>query len=163
MRQKLNEAGRTMLEMMAVLAIMGLIMYGAVVGIGFGVDMYKVTATYNDLEEISQTVLDLYSWAGKFPTGANGNIGTVLCTKNLAPLECSVRPVARWSNVKVYVTGHDNYFAIQLQGLTKAACGRLEKMDYQNMCVGVAGSVTTNCTNGNLFLVSAGDAEDCEE
>lgn len=161
MRQKLNEAGRTMLEMMAVLAIMGLIMYGAVVGVGFGVEMYKVTATYNDLEEISQTVSDLYSWAGKFPTGAIGNIGEVLCNKNLAPLECTARPIAHWANVKVHVTGYNDYFTIQLQGLTKTACGRLAKMDYQNMCVHTDTDGANGCAKGNLFLVSAGGSDLC--
>ena len=68
-----NESGRTMLEMLGVLAIMGVIMYGAIAGIGFGVDMYKINATFNDVEELSQGVIDLFSWnAGGYPTNSFG-------------------------------------------------------------------------------------------
>ena len=70
MKRKINESGRTMVEMMGVLAIIGVIMYGAIVGIGFGVDMYKVTATYNDLEKAAEDLKDLYSWS----RGGYGNL-----------------------------------------------------------------------------------------
>ena len=135
MKQKVNELGRTMLEMIGVLAIMGLIVYGAIIGIGFGVDMYKVTATYNDIEEISQTVTDLYSWGGSY----DGNIGQVLCQKGVAPLECNSEIPSRWTQSRLEINGMGNYFQIVLNKISKGACSRLSKMEYQNLCVAADG------------------------
>lgn len=144
MRNRLNEAGRTMLEMMAVLAIMGIIMYGAIVGIGFGVDMYKVTATYNDLEEISQTVIDLYSWAPDYPTA---EIDSGLICAN-SSVQCENNSFAeRWPGMTIKVFGESDYFYVQLKGLSKLACNRLLKMPYQHLCISNGLKTTTGCNN----------------
>ena len=58
-----NEQGRTMLEMLGVIAIIGIITYGAIAGIGYGMQTYKVNQTYNDVQDIIQGVEDLYSWS----------------------------------------------------------------------------------------------------
>lgn len=159
MQQKINEVGRTMLEMIGVLAVMGLIIYGAVVGIGFGVDMYKVTATYSDLEEIAQTVTDLYSWGSGYPTGVS-DIGSVICRKNLAPMACASKLPSRWAEGDLSVSApEEGYFVIKLSGIPRAACSRLAKMDYQNTCVKKSGQgVSTQCEDStrNLVLVSFG-------
>ena len=144
MKRNHNESGRTMLEMMGVLAIMGLLMYGAISAIGFGVTMYKVTAQYNDIEDIAQTVEDLYSWKGDF--GADGSdIGQVLCQKGLTPLPCNTAQGGQWvlatqiTEASMFVTGKDDatgvYFTIELRGLSELACGRLKAMKYANLSV----------------------------
>lgn len=58
-----EESGRTMLEMLGVLAIMGIITYGAIAGINYGMTSYKVNQTYNEVQDIVQGVQDLYSWS----------------------------------------------------------------------------------------------------
>ena len=92
-RDRTNESGRTMLEMLGVLAIMGVIIYGAIAGITFGVDMYKVTATYNDLEELATGLTDLYSWDelpiynddGSCKTTLEMEVVDAVCRNDIAP------------------------------------------------------------------------------
>ena len=57
-----DESGRSMIEMLGVLGIMGVIMYGAVAGINFGIDVYRVNATYREIDELSKSIIDLSSW-----------------------------------------------------------------------------------------------------
>ena len=94
---KQNESGRTMLEMLGVLAVMGIIMYGAISGIGFGVSMYKINATFNQLEEISQGLTDLYSWTRSYPA-EEGAMNRAVCEN--AVTECSTA-MSFWMNMVV--------------------------------------------------------------
>ncbi|MGN0919509.1 MAG: type II secretion system protein [Alphaproteobacteria bacterium] len=63
-----NESGRTMLEMLGVLAIMGIITYGAIAGINYGMSSYKINQTYAEVQDIIQGIEDLYSWSKGYPT-----------------------------------------------------------------------------------------------
>ncbi len=63
---KYCESGRTMLEMLGVLGIMGIIMYGAVAGINYGMSTYKINQTYNEIQEAIQGIQDLYSWSRSY-------------------------------------------------------------------------------------------------
>ena len=62
-----NEQGRTMLEMLGVIAIMGIIVYGAIAGINYGMSSYKINQTYSEIQDIIQGVQDLYSWSRGYP------------------------------------------------------------------------------------------------
>ncbi len=62
-----NQSGRTMLEMLGVLAIMGIITYGAIAGINYGMSSYKINQTYSEVQDIIQGVEDLYSWSKGYP------------------------------------------------------------------------------------------------
>lgn len=64
-----SQSGRTMLEMLGVLGIMGIIMYGAIAGINYGMSTYKVNQAYNEVQEGMQAIQDLYSWSRCYPSG----------------------------------------------------------------------------------------------
>ena len=133
MKIKYAESGRTMLEMMAVLSITGVIMYGAVVGIRFGVNMYKVTATYNDLEQAAEDIRDIYSWKAEYDEDIEGNLcettTTWACQDNQFP--------SRWSGVEIeFVQEQEGHsFVIQLSGLSRFACERLLKLQWNHLTV----------------------------
>ena len=79
-----NEQGRTMLEMLGVIAIIGIITYGAIAGISYGMKTYKINQTYNDIQDIIQGVEDLYSWSrGGYPTG--GDIIDAILNNDIFP------------------------------------------------------------------------------
>ena len=67
-KNKSVESGRTMLEMLGVLGIMGIIMYGAVAGINYGMSTYKINQTYNEVQEAIQGIQDMYSWSRFYPS-----------------------------------------------------------------------------------------------
>lgn len=143
---KQNESGRTMLEMLGVLAVMGIIMYGAISGIGFGVSMYKINATYNQLEEISQGLTDLYSWSRSYPEGSL--MKKAVCEN--AVTECGGEkdnPTILDEYGGISIERHDEKddegvvvaegvgYKLIIRGLTELACGRLKTMSYANMTV----------------------------
>lgn len=134
---KQNESGRTMLEMLGVLAIMGIIMYGAISGIGFGVSMYKINATYNQLEEISQGLTDLYSWSRSYPT-KDGVMKKAVCDN--AVTECGGEKenptiLDEYGGISIGQEGDGAHYTLTIKGLTELACGRLKTMSYANMTV----------------------------
>lgn len=151
---KQNESGRTMLEMLGVLAVMGIIMYGAISGIGFGVSMYKINATYNQLEEISQGLTDLYSWSKSYPEKGEDMIKAV-CSN--AVTECggsTETPVIMDEYGGISISQHDGGagYQITIKGLTELACGRLKTMSYANMTVD--GDCASTASGYTLNLIS---------
>ncbi|MBO7484100.1 MAG: hypothetical protein J6T55_03155 [Alphaproteobacteria bacterium] len=55
-----NESGRSMTEMLGVLAIMGIIIYGSVTGINSGLTSYRINQAYSDIHETISSIKDTY-------------------------------------------------------------------------------------------------------
>ena len=134
-----NESGRTMLEMLGVLAIMGVIMYGAIAGIGFGVNMYKINATFNDAEELSQGIIDLYSWSAGYPKTENivdavVNNDILSGVQRLGDRSGVLGP---FGAIKIISpdkgAAKADRFGIMMTELPDIACSRLVIMSYANM------------------------------
>ena len=175
MRDLRNEAGRTMLEMLGVLAIMGVIMYGAIASISFGVESYKINATYNMLEELSQGVVDLYSWSPSYATndvtGKMSMINAVCqnnvvecnstdCGKESASPECVIK--SPFSDVNVLIQGNGQHFFITLGKLSSLACARLRDMTYSNLCVRRWNEKNVDCGVEKPVGISGDTDTDCE-
>ena len=128
-----NESGRTMLEMLGVLAIMGVIMYGAIAGINFGLEMYKINATYNEIEELSRGIIDLYSWNRSYHGLGNG----IICENDIMPSDACMASgsiVSKWHQ-NITVQKHstdDTRFQIIYSGIKMLPCGRLVGMSYSH-------------------------------
>ena len=153
-----SESGRTMLEMLGVLAIMGVIMYGAVAGIGFGVDVYKVNATFNDLENLAQGVIDIYSWSPSgyrevnvCTLGENDVFDSSLNVSG-AGKDCSVT-MRMGAITRIFASTtpsalgscppdamYCGYFVFRYNAIPKYACDRLSNMRYANLVVDLANS-----------------------
>lgn len=137
--RKHNESGRTMLEMLGVLAIMGVIMYGAVAGIQFGISMYKVNASYNDLEELSQGIIDLYSWSQGFPNDTDAILQAVMDNNVIDRDGFNGGLEGRFGGSQIDIIlgdcedGRCSKFGLVYQGLDSLACGRLKNMSYANL------------------------------
>lgn len=137
--KKHNESGRTMLEMLGVLAIMGVIMYGAIAGIGFGVNMYKINATFNDAEELSQGIIDLYSWSAGYPKAAT--IATAVLNNDILSgaqgLGSDNGVLGPFGAIKIISpdkgAAKADRFGIMMTELPDIACSRLVIMSYANM------------------------------
>ena len=125
---KENESGRTMLEMLGVLAIMGVIMYGAIAGINFGLEMYKINATYNEIQELSKGIVDLYSWNRSY-NGLNTNI---VCENDISDACTSTNQLfSKWhGEIAVNSYDSDRKFQIIYRRIDMLPCGRLLGMSY---------------------------------
>lgn len=130
---KQNESGRTMLEMLGVLGIMGIIMYGAVSGINYGMGTYKINQIYNDVQEQIQAVSDLYSWSRNYPDGTT--MTKTACANDVFSRGCTSDQKAGLhpygGEIKINPTdAQGTSFSIQYSGIPQDACSRLLEMEW---------------------------------
>ena len=135
-----NEQGRTMLEMLGVIAIIGIISYGAVAGINYGMQTYKINQTYNDVQDIIQGVEDLYSWSRSgYPTEV-GKITEAVIKNGIFSSDsvgCSYgggdHTCLSGQFGKMWIGGADigNTFVVTLQISDSAVAERLFALDWK--------------------------------
>ena len=141
---KEGETGRTMLEMLGVLAIMGIITYGAIAGINYGMNSYKINQTYNNIQDIVQGIEDLYSWSKNYQTG----MMNAACSNDIFPGGCLdkeggktaihpfgddlvVCPLANNTPTNGCQSAFNGpYFMIEFTVAGKDNCARLNSMDW---------------------------------
>ena len=133
--QNQDESGRSMIEMLGVLSIMGVIVYGAVAGINFGLDMYKLNATYREVDELAQSIVDLSSWTTDYSHLTakricdNDAYPTCSCTGG----NCTL--TNEWGG-GVTVAKYGQFFQITYKQIPEAACERLRaETGFQHVCV----------------------------
>ena len=82
-----TQSGRSMIEMLAVIAIMGIIVVSATIGINQGMVKYNSSKLHTDMQSIADDVYNLYNWSRGYP----GNIMTTtdLCVEDVFPDGCN--------------------------------------------------------------------------
>ena len=157
-KMKSNESGRTMLEMLGVLAIMGVIMYGAIAGISFGVEMYQINAAYHQIEELSEGIVDLYSWSRGYPDFGSDQFGALICRNDLTDCnrgDNTIRSAIGGAVITVSGRGQvfndgANGFVIVYNGLSYLACSRLKAQTFRHVdCVPNAVDHGSEATKGS--------------
>ena len=120
--QNQNESGRSMVEMLGVLGIMGVIMYAAVAGINFGIEMYRINATFGEIEDLSKNMVSMGSFLGSYARVANAHL---LCSNDAFPCT-SGNMTNQWGGtVEVAATEDGNSFSITYPNVPQVACQRL--------------------------------------
>ena len=128
-----SESGRTMLEMLGVLGIMGIIMYGAVAGINYGMNTYKVNQVYTEVQEAIQGIEDLYSWSSKYTEDINkyatdpANEIFVRGCQSGADAQCKN---AFDGSITVAQRCSGRSFKIIYVGVPQSECERLQEMEW---------------------------------
>ena len=56
-----NESGRSMVEMLGVIAIIGVISVGAITSMSYVDSYFRTSATLMDIEQIARDINDMYS------------------------------------------------------------------------------------------------------
>ena len=153
MLQRKNQIGRTMVEMLAVLAIIGVLTVGAIAGLSQATEKFRVNKTHDDILAISQGVVDLYSWSRKYPRLES----SVLCKNGIFPDGCSNNIGRNPYGGKYIVESNVNdgvdaetYISITLDGLPASACNALadEEMDWGDFLMDAAeGKSNPTCSD----------------
>ena len=81
-----TQSGRSMIEMLAVIAIMGIIVVSATIGINQGMVKYNSSKLHTDMQSIADDVYNLYNWSRGYP-GIMGTAG--LCREDVFPDGCN--------------------------------------------------------------------------
>lgn len=124
-----GESGRTMLEMLGVLAIMGIIMYGAIAGINYGMSTYKINQTYNEVQDAVQGIQDLYSWSPRYE---DPSMQTHVCENDIFT-NCSGGNISSpfgSNDIFVASADDDKTFVITYRDIEQASCNRLKEMEW---------------------------------
>ena len=144
-----NEQGRTMLEMLGVLAIMGIITYGAIAGINYGMSSYKINQTYSEVQDVIHGVEDLYSWSKGYPTGAS-EIMQAACVNDIFSKKCNSANTEVMSAFgEMHVQGIDggNNFEVTVSITDADERTRLGDMDWDGI------NVEHDCTSRSNICV----------
>ena len=127
-----------MLEMLGVLAIMGIITYGAIAGINYGMSSYKINQTYSEVQDIIHGVEDLYSWSKKYPTEAN-DIMNAACVNDVFSRECTnekTEVMSAFGEILVQAIDEGNNFSVTISITDSTERTRLAEMDWDGINIG---------------------------
>lgn len=73
MRNLTNEQGRSLVEMLAVVCIIGVLTVGAISATSYGLKSMNLVSLYETVESTASGVSDLYSWSRAYPTDGMGD------------------------------------------------------------------------------------------
>ena len=137
-----NQSGRTMMEMLGVLAIIGVITYGAISGINSGMTSYKINQAYIEISDIINGIQDMYLAVygrSNFPQFSCNT--TVFTYPAAAGAPCDVNCSACRSLVDNGILSKNtknltidinerNGLIVQYQAKKPDVCTRLKEMDW---------------------------------
>ena len=159
-----DQRGRSMVEMLGVLAIIGVLSVGGISGYSKAMAKYKLTKAQDQITMLLMNIRTAYATS---PSYAGLNSASAI-TYNLAPQEMAASKSgtgtlygAFGGPVDVVATGASNtYFRITLHSLGKEACRSLATSDWgadglvemlvgaDNANANATGTVTLPCTSG---------------
>lgn len=123
MNKNTNESGRSMVEMLGVIAIIGVISVGAITSMSYVDSYFRTNATLLEVEQVARDINDMYSWAADY----SGLKTEQLCDENESVFEncdASNTPVNRWGG-SITVTENGDTFKIQYTKVPQSVCERM--------------------------------------
>ena len=151
MMMNTNETGRSMVEMLGVLAVIGVLTVGGISAMNFGMQAYNVSQVYSQVEETARGISDIFSWSRAYPTKGDTNFATRVVGNDVCDAYgCQVKGKGveadtPWGKMTVTPETGD-YFVITLDSVPKAACEQLKAYQWQNVKVSES---KTNCNDNN--------------
>lgn len=136
---KKQQSGRSMIEMVGVLAVMGLITAGAFVLISSANSSQKRNRAIDDFMEIAAGVRSLYAEHDTFPAATvmtNTTVMTALGKSTQGPYSGSTYEVARAS---------DTTFTVKLTGMPANDCSALAIKQWRD-------ATSPTCNNGTFSV-----------
>lgn len=137
-----NESGRSMVEMLGVLAIIGILSVGGISGIAYAMREYRVNKTYNLIEMAGEQIGNLFSWQRFYPDNValicdNDIFASGTCTKSgnnavvsESPLGTITVSASECEDKKCSVIN------LVLSGVESEACAKLAEKKWMNVTAG---------------------------
>ena len=156
-----NEQGRTMLEMLGVVAIMGIITYGAITGINYGMTSYKISQTYNEVQNMIEGVQDLYSWSKTYPD--SGKMMDAIKNNDVFPGIATGTGAdqyfkGQFGKVNVQPIDGGYNFAVYYFGIKGDDCERLMNLDWETSFI-EAQVIKSTCEGADCSTSACGDED----
>ena len=166
-----NESGRSMIEMLGVLAIIGVLSVGGIAGYSQAMSKFKVTKTTDQVQTMVTNIRTLFAGQRTYSglTAANAYTMGILTDETWDGTNASN---AYGGSILLNTPNSNHYFAITYNGLSQDACTRLTMADWGDASSGLvglivkggaqaAGDVTqvTNETTGLTFMTAKASSE----
>lgn len=142
----INESGRSMVEMLGVLCIVGVLTIGAASVVQFGMRSYQATNLYSRIENAASDVSDRYSWRRTYPDKLTQDLTTTLG----GTYDDGKIKVETPLGTMVVAAEDANGFTITVNGVPKSPCQQLQSMKWVNVSWR-AGNSCTGDTNNITF------------
>ena len=127
-----NESGRSMVEMLGVIAIIGVISVGAITSMSYVDSYFRTSATLMDIEQIARDINDMYSWAADY----KGLDEAQLCKEKIVQNCDGSKILNRWGGnmtVQSLEQFDDMKFSIVLTQVPQIACERLQDQAHDTL------------------------------
>lgn len=146
MKNLKNEQGRSLIEMIAVVCIIGVLIVGAISATNYGFKSVKLVTLYETVEATAEGISDLYSWSRSYPNrddGTDTNMGTKIADNKICDgckavgnsAETSETPLLKMtispdtaSNFLITLTPHTGAANIPVD-----ICNRLADFSWRNV------------------------------
>ena len=149
MRKKTSQSGRSMVEMLGVIAIIGLITVAGITSMGYVDSYFRSSATVIEIDNLAKDVLDTYSWSRDFSSLDM----TFICSEGI--LKCTDEKGSnRWGGAITVSQaeaeeGIVNGFIITYTNVPKIPCEQLVNSSKNNEFHYV--TTTTECTDNTTM------------
>lgn len=139
----INESGRSMVEMLGVLCIVGVLTIGAASVVQFGMRSYQATNLYSRIENAASDVSDRYSWKRTYPDKLTQDLATTLG----GTYDDGKIKVETPLGTMVVAAKDADGFTITVNGVPKSPCQQLQSMKWVNVSWGTSNSCTGDTNN----------------
>ena len=156
MKETRNQFGRTMVEMLAVLAIIGVLTVGAIAGLSQAIDKYRIGKMHDDILSIDSGIVDLYSWQRRYPDSNADSFMPTLCKNNVFPDGCvdNVPKNLFGGNYVITIPNTRDRVVIEVTGIPGDICKALisDDMDWGEFLFPETGNPSCN-SDGSFVIV----------
>ena len=146
--RKNTQAGRSMIEMLAVLMIMGILTIGVMAGFNQMLDKYNAGKMHTDIMSISSEVVNLYAWQRSYPAINMQE----LCENDIFPDGCTddnkaLNPFD--GTYKLTTSDTEQTLTIEADGVAPDACKDLCLREWDNL---YTAPNCSDCDNGKFSV-----------
>ena len=136
-----NESGRSMIEMLGVLAIIGVLSVGGIAGYSQAMSKFKVTKTTDQVQTMVTNIRTLF--AGQRTYNGLSTLKTAYTMGILTDetFDGSSASNAYGGSILLSTPNSNHYFAITYNGLSQDACTRLTMADWGDASSGLVGLI----------------------
>lgn len=151
MRAVSSESGRSMVEMLGVIAIIGVIAVGGITSMSYVDSYFRTSATLLEIDQVSRDIDDMCSWSSTYTDCLAG-----YTTDDLVNEDVLSSKTNRWGgNITVAADGDDSY-TITYEGVPESACEQmseeLNNTDGTKHFVSLSNTCNSSGTTDMIFV-----------